>query len=130
MRTSVGCSRGWGVFVGGATLEAVEAICSGGTTPPAASFSILDGLASLVDKSLLRQLDDAVGESRFVMLETIREYAQECLAASDEAAVLRHLHADYLLALAEQAEPELARAAASNLAPSGSSASMTICAPR
>jgi predicted ATPase len=111
-----------GVFVGGATLEAIEAVAAelkieneqlkNGLHSEELSilnsqFSILDGLASLVDKSLLRQLDDTAGEPRFVMLETIREYAQERLVASGEAALMRRLHADYLLAFVEQAEPEL-----------------------
>ena len=62
------------VFVGGCTLEAAEAVC------PAAGeleIDLLDGMASLVDKSLLRQEEQADGEPRFVMLETMREYALE-----------------------------------------------------
>jgi predicted ATPase/class 3 adenylate cyclase len=102
-----------GVFAGGATLEAAEAVAaemkiehdswSGG----ASDIEILDGLASLVDKSLLRQDEGVDGESRFVMLETIREYALEQLQAGGEANVLRQRHAGYFLLLAEQAEPEL-----------------------
>ena len=56
---------------------------------------------SLLDKSLLRQVEGADGEPRFTMLETIREYALEQLAASGEAEVLRRQHAAYYLALAE-----------------------------
>jgi predicted ATPase len=112
------------VFAGGATMEAIEAVCRrgelevGGLEPDAAiaaprsnaPTSILDGLASLVDKSLLRQIESADGAARFVMLETIREYAQERLAASSGAAGLRRRHAEHYLALAEQAEPELSGA--------------------
>jgi predicted ATPase/class 3 adenylate cyclase len=91
------------VFVGGFTLEAAEAV------DPAAEQALetLDGLASLVAKSLLRQEADAYGEPRFAMLETIREFALERL---DEAGLLeegRRLHARYFLALAERAELEL-----------------------
>jgi predicted ATPase/class 3 adenylate cyclase len=69
-----------GVFVGGFTLEAVERVCD----------ADLDTLGALVDKSLVRR----DGE-RFVMLETIRDYAQERLSASDEEAALRDRHADF-----------------------------------
>jgi predicted ATPase len=71
------------------------------------SFSILDLVESLLDKSLLLQLEGVDGEPRFTMLETIREYALERLAASGQADVIRQRHADYYLALAEAAEPEL-----------------------
>jgi predicted ATPase len=104
-----------GVFAGGATLEAAEAVASELSIEndelrrghEAEQFSILDGLASLVDKSLLRQDESASGESRFVMLETIREFALEQLQASAAAETLRQRHAGYFLLLAEQAEPEL-----------------------
>ncbi len=68
---------------------------------------VLDGLAALVDTHLLRQEEAPVGEARFLMLETIREYALGRLAASGEAETLRRRHAAYYLALAERAEPEL-----------------------
>jgi predicted ATPase len=80
------------VFAGGCTLEAAEVICG----------ADLELLASLVDKSLLRQTDD-----RFWMLETIREYALERLESTPEADVLRTRHRDWYVALAERAEPEL-----------------------
>ena len=70
-------------------------------------LTILEGVFSLVDKSLLRQDDGANGEPRFGMLETIREYALERLEASGEAAVLRQRHARSYLALAEEAELKL-----------------------
>lgn len=80
------------VFRGGATLEAAEEVTD----------ADLDTLGSLVDKSLLRHVDE-----RFVMLETIREYASERLEASGEADDLRRRHADFFLALAEEAEPQV-----------------------
>ena len=87
--------RRLGAFVGGATFEAAETVCAAG----------LDTLASLVDKSLVRQTDD-----RFWMLETIREYANERLEESDERAQLHGLHAHFFLALVEEAEPNIAHA--------------------
>jgi predicted ATPase/transcriptional regulator with XRE-family HTH domain len=89
------------VFAGGGTAEAVAAVCQ--DTP--APVDALDGLARLVDKSLVRQ--DAAGdhERRFSMLETIREYAADRLEASGERADLRARHAAYYLALAEAEEP-------------------------
>jgi predicted ATPase/class 3 adenylate cyclase len=104
-----------GVFAGGVTLEAAEAVALEFSIEneelrnghDADQFSILDGLASLVDKSLLRQEEGVGGETRFVMLETIREFALEQLQASAEAEAIRQRHAGYFLLLAEQAEPEL-----------------------
>jgi predicted ATPase len=80
------------VFRGGCTLEAAERVAD----------ADLDSLSSLVDKSLLRHVDE-----RFVMLETIRDYASERLTAAGEADDLRRRHADFFLALAEEAEPHL-----------------------
>jgi tetratricopeptide (TPR) repeat protein len=68
---------------------------------------VLDGIASLLDKSLLRRETTAAGEPRLGMLETIREYGLERLADSGESDRARRQHAAYFLALAEQAEPEL-----------------------
>jgi len=89
------------VFAGGCTLEAVEAVCH---AEEALEVDVLDG-ASLVDKSLLRQMEGLDDEPRFTMLETIREYAVERLVATGEEADVRHRHASYYLALAEGAEP-------------------------
>jgi predicted ATPase/class 3 adenylate cyclase len=91
------------VFVGGAQLEQLEAVCgpSGdiGREP-------LDGVSDLVDQSLLRQIE-VDGEPRFRMLVTIRDYALERLAESGETADLRARHRAAYLALAERARPEL-----------------------
>jgi predicted ATPase/DNA-binding SARP family transcriptional activator/DNA-binding CsgD family transcriptional regulator len=92
------------VFSGGRTLKAIEAICDAKGDLP---VDTLDGVSSLLDKSLLRQEEGPEGEPRFVMLETIHEYARERLEASGEAEEIKRLHAKYFLALAEGAEPEL-----------------------
>jgi predicted ATPase/DNA-binding SARP family transcriptional activator len=86
------------VFAGGCTLEAAEAICGA---------EGLEGLASLVDQSLLQQQERAGGEPCFTMMETVREFARECLEESREAELMWRRHAGYFLQLAEQAEPEL-----------------------
>ncbi len=92
------------VFVGGATLEAVEAVCEalGDETG-----KVFEGAASLMDKSLIQQQAQRDEEPRLMMLETIREYGLEVLASGGEAQATREAHAAYYLALAEQAEPEL-----------------------
>src|SRR5271168_1022361 len=64
------------VFVGGCTLESVEAVCD---TKGDLDLDLLDGMASMVDKSLVQQAEQGSGESRFSMLETIREYGLEKL---------------------------------------------------
>ena len=92
------------VFVGGCTLEAVEAIC--GDTEEL-GMDVLDGLASLVDKSMLRQRVQKKNERRFRMLETIREFGLEQLSLSGEAEQTRRRHALFFLELAERAEPLL-----------------------
>jgi len=88
------------VFVGGFTLDAVEAICD---TSVDSDDDILDGVASLVEMNLLRYVEDDDDESRLAMLETIREYGLERLEASGEVAELRQRHAAYYLGLAESA---------------------------
>jgi predicted ATPase len=92
------------VFSGGRTLEAIEAVCDAKGDLP---VDTLNGVSSLLDKSLLRQEEGPEGEPRFVMLETIHEYARERLGASSEAEATRRLHAEYFLTLAEEAEPGL-----------------------
>jgi tetratricopeptide (TPR) repeat protein len=85
-------------------LEAVEAVCNARKDMTA---NILDMVASLIDKSLLYQHEQLNGEPRLFMLETIREYGLEALAASEEREALRHAHAIYYLRLAEEARPAL-----------------------
>ncbi|HEX6556060.1 MAG TPA: protein kinase [Ktedonobacteraceae bacterium] len=92
------------VFIGGCTLEAIESICEkldDGVLP------VLEGVSSLIDKSLLQQIEQGAEEPRFVMLETIREYGLEVLTESNEMSTTRQAHALYYLTLAEQAESKL-----------------------
>jgi predicted ATPase/DNA-binding CsgD family transcriptional regulator len=96
------------VFEGGCTLQAVEAICN---KEHAEAVEVLDRATSLIDHSLLRQVERVGEEPRLLMLETIREYGWECLAARGEIEQVKQAHADYYLALAEEAEPHLASAA-------------------
>jgi predicted ATPase/class 3 adenylate cyclase len=92
------------VFSGGRTLEAIEAICDAEGDLPMEAF---EGVSSLLDKSLLRQEEGPNGEPRFVMLETVHEFAREKLKESAEAEEINRAHAQYFLTLAEEANPEL-----------------------
>jgi tetratricopeptide (TPR) repeat protein len=92
------------VFVGGWTLEAAAAVCD---TEGDLGVDVLDGMQTLIDRSLVRQQEGADGEVRFRRLETIREYASGQLEASGEAEALQLRHAEYFLALAEEAEPHM-----------------------
>jgi predicted ATPase/DNA-binding CsgD family transcriptional regulator len=92
------------VFIGGFTLDAAEAVCNIGH---GGELFVLDNLASLMDKSLLFQIEREAQEPRFVMLETIREYGLECLAANEEVIATRYTHATYYLSLAEKADENL-----------------------
>jgi predicted ATPase/class 3 adenylate cyclase len=95
-------------FSGGCTLEAAEEVCAArGDASASLVDSVLDGVESLIDKSLLRQTEQDREKPRLVMLETIREYAWELLATSGEANGIQRAHAAYYLALAEEAEPGL-----------------------
>ena len=97
------------VFAGGATLEAAEGVCAGpGLAGPAAD-EVLDLLAGLVDKSLVVAAELDGGGVRYRMLETVRAYGAERLAAAGEDEALARAHAGYFLELAEAAEPELRR---------------------
>jgi len=96
--------RSLAVFVGGFSIEAAEAVCATDSDLP---FSVLEGMVSLVDNSLLRQEQGSDGEPRFLMLETIREYALEKLVEQSEIGALQRRHAAYYLALAERADVEL-----------------------
>jgi predicted ATPase len=66
-----------------------------------------DGVSSLLDKSLIRQEEGPNGEPRFVMLETVHEFAREKLQGSGEPEQIKRVHAEYFLTLAEEAYPEL-----------------------
>jgi predicted ATPase/serine/threonine protein kinase len=87
------------VFTGGCTLEGVEAVCD---TRGDLGLDILDGVASMVDKSLAQQVEQVDEETRFYMLSTIREYARERLSQSDDEPATRRAHAAYYLVLAEE----------------------------
>lgn len=89
------------VFAGGWTADAAETVgaAEGEDTP------VLEGLASLLDKSLLIRDPGVDGEPRLAMLETLREYAAEHLEGSGEGETLRHRHAEYFRDFAEYAEP-------------------------
>ncbi len=95
------------VFVDGCTLEAAEAV---GTSDGVQTVNALDGIASLVDKSLLQSDIGRGTEPRFTMLETVREYALEWLVTSGEADTIQRRHASWFLDLAEQAAPWLTSA--------------------
>ncbi len=88
------------VFSGGCSLESAEAVCD-----PDGALDILEGIASLVDKSLLRQ--EGKEEPRLRMLETVREYAGERLGGSGEDERIRDAHALFFIGLARIAEGEL-----------------------
>jgi predicted ATPase/class 3 adenylate cyclase len=93
------------LFARGFTLDAAISLNAAldGTLP----LTYLDRITSLVDKSLLRQQEDEDGESRFGMLETIREYGMEQLTASGELSRAQDAHATYYADLAEEAERAL-----------------------
>jgi predicted ATPase/class 3 adenylate cyclase len=94
------------VFAGGWTLESAEVVCD----PADLGLDVLDGLTSLVDKSLVRRTGPADAQPRFAMLETIREFGREQLrAGGDFDGVLRR-HGDRFLDLAVEAEPHLTAA--------------------
>jgi predicted ATPase len=86
------------VFVGGFSLEAAEAICNG---PHDLQGEAFDGLSRLAEKSLLRR-EEVEGESQYIMLETIREFALELLRASGELQRLMESDTKYFLSLAER----------------------------
>ncbi len=92
------------VFVGGCNLDDAEAVCN---LAGELGVDFLDGVSSLVDKSLLRQKEQEGAEGRFSMLETIREFGLEQLVQSGEAETIRQQHLSFYLELVEQAESEL-----------------------
>jgi non-specific serine/threonine protein kinase len=86
------------VFVGGFTLEAAEAIAG---TVEGQQIDVLDGIASLVGKSLMQPLEGPGGEPRYRMLETMREFGREQFAICGEAEALGRRHARYFADLIE-----------------------------
>ena len=89
------------VFMGGWTLEAAEAVCA------REKKTVLDGMASLLDKSLLQRIEQDGEEPRLLMLMTMREYGLDRLRESEEMEQAQYAHAAYYLALAEEAEAHL-----------------------
>ena len=90
------------VFAGGFTLEAAEAVCSGGAIE---ATEVFDLLSRLVDRSVvLAEHQGETGTTRYRLLETLRDYGQERLAAYGEADRVRERHATWLVELAQQAE--------------------------
>jgi predicted ATPase/transcriptional regulator with XRE-family HTH domain len=103
-----------GVFVGGFTLPAVEAVCgmwnAGIPISPSVAALSLDlpqGIGSLLDKNLLKREEGVDEESRFTMLQLIGDYSSERLQASREEQDIRGLHARYFLSMAEAGEKEM-----------------------
>ena len=88
------------VFQGGRSIEAVEAVCVADL-----SIDVLDGLESLLNKNLLHLEEGPEGEPRFVMLETIHEFARDQLDNMGETAQVRSRHAEFFTRLAERADP-------------------------
>jgi predicted ATPase len=86
------------VFAGGFSLDAAEAVCTADDIPVA---SVLDLLGSLVAKSLVTAVEDERGEARYRLLETVRMYAEEKLAAAGEAGSMRSQHRDRYLGWVE-----------------------------
>lgn len=99
--------RRLGVFTGGRSLEAIEAVCPCGSLDES---DILDVLQGLVEKSLVAVETGESGEQRYTILESVWQYAREALRASGEEERLREAHARYFLTWAEDAEPHFQRA--------------------
>ncbi len=91
------------VFAGTFGLDAVEAVCAG---EPLDVDDILDGLAALVDRSLV-VMEAGDGEARYRLLETVRQYGRERLAEAAEEVALERRHAEHYLAVVETAAPNL-----------------------
>lgn len=106
------------VFVGDASLNAIEAVAgepgaAGGAATGMQNIDVLSVVSSLVNKSLIVQIEDgdstesSMDAPRFRMLATIQEFATEQLEASGEVDAVRQLHLDWLIGFAEKAEPQL-----------------------
>jgi len=99
------------VLIGGASLEAAEAVCAG---PPVDEYAVLDLLSRLVDKSLV-VADTEGNEARYRQLETVRQYARDKLLESGEARDTLVRQRDWYVAMVAQAEPEFFRGAESGV---------------
>ena len=96
------------VFVGGWTLDAAQAVAGDARADgDDGGARVLDGVSSLLDKSLIQRGEGTPAEPRFTMLETIREFALARLERSPDAAAIRRRHAGYVVELLELAAPEL-----------------------
>jgi tetratricopeptide (TPR) repeat protein len=95
------------VFAGGSSLESAEEVCGSNDKAKEEQREVFEVLTSLVNKNLLFSKEHANGNVRFRMLGVVREYALEALEASGETQAMRRSHADYFLALGEEAEPHL-----------------------
>jgi predicted ATPase len=102
------------VFTNGFTVETVEEICGNHdsnedqrlkTKDQTTEIDILNGITSLIENSLVVQTETAESESRFRLLEVVREYALEILETNGESEMMRKSHARYFLALAEKVKP-------------------------
>jgi DNA-binding CsgD family transcriptional regulator len=102
------------VFVGGCTLADAAVVCNPNEE---LGSDTLDGIRRLVEHSLLRREDGPDGEPWFAMLETVREFALECLEASGESDIQRRRHAQAMLAFAQHAGQGLSSAASANWMP-------------
>lgn len=96
--------RRLGVMAGSFGLPAAQQVAAAGEID---AWGVLDALGALVDKSLVTVENDPAGESRFRMLETMRQLALERLVAADEEAAVREHHLSHFLALAEAARAPL-----------------------
>jgi predicted ATPase/class 3 adenylate cyclase len=100
------CFQRLAVFAGGWTIEAADRVCNPDEEP---GIDTLELLTSLADKSLVHAAEGSTGEPRFEMLQVIREFAQEKLAGGPEMDEIRRRHALHMVAVAEEAEPQLLR---------------------
>jgi predicted ATPase/class 3 adenylate cyclase/Tfp pilus assembly protein PilF len=99
--------RRFSVFARSWTLEAAEAVCAGDGID---TYDVLDLLTQLVNKSLVAVIEQSQsGETRYRMLETVRQYAREKLLEAGESEIIRQQHLNYFVKLVKQAEPELYR---------------------
>ena len=102
------CRRGFEIFILAFLFRLQAFVVSPGGHPVTLfRVDVLNIMASLLDKSFVQQVEQVGNEPRFMMLETMREFGLAALAASGEVEATRQVHAEYYLALAEEAEPEL-----------------------